>query len=100
MRIAMIRMKGGELEERIHKGVEKEAEVLQAVEELKKGPQKLINGLLEWEEDDRLVYYKEKLHILGDKGLHMDVLKQCHNTPTARYLGEHGTLEQVSYYYW
>uniref|UniRef100_A0A0W0FVK7 Integrase catalytic domain-containing protein n=1 Tax=Moniliophthora roreri TaxID=221103 RepID=A0A0W0FVK7_MONRR len=95
MRIAITRMKGGELEERICKGVEKEAEVLQAVEELKKkGPQRLINGLLEWEEDNRLVYYKGKLYIPVDKGLHTDVLKQCHDAPTAGHLGEHGTLEQ------
>ncbi|ESK81335.1 reverse transcriptase, partial [Moniliophthora roreri MCA 2997] len=96
MRIAITRMKGGELEERICKGVEKEAEVLQAVEELKKkGPQRLINGLLEWEEDNRLVYYKGKLYIPVDKGLHTDVLKQCHDAPTAGHLGEHGTLEQI-----
>uniref|UniRef100_A0A0W0GER4 Putative reverse transcriptase-rnase h-integrase n=1 Tax=Moniliophthora roreri TaxID=221103 RepID=A0A0W0GER4_MONRR len=97
----MTRMKGGELEERIRKGVEKEAEVLQAVEELKKkGPRRLINGLLEWEEDNGLVYYKGKLYISADKGLCTDVLKQCHDAPTAGHLGEHGTLEQVSRYYW
>uniref|UniRef100_A0A0W0F4X9 Putative reverse transcriptase-rnase h-integrase n=1 Tax=Moniliophthora roreri TaxID=221103 RepID=A0A0W0F4X9_MONRR len=101
MRIAMTRMKGGELEERIGKGVEKEAEVLQAVEELKKkGSRRLINRLLEWEEDNGLVYYKGKLYIPTDKGLHAEVLKQCHNAPTAGHLGEHGTLEQVSRYYW
>uniref|UniRef100_A0A0W0FTJ2 Putative reverse transcriptase-rnase h-integrase n=1 Tax=Moniliophthora roreri TaxID=221103 RepID=A0A0W0FTJ2_MONRR len=101
MRIAITRMKGGELEERIRKGVEKEAEVLQAVEELKKkGPRRLINGLLEWEEDNGLVYYKGKLYIPADKGLCTDVLKQCHDAPTAGHLGEHGTLEQVNRYYW
>uniref|UniRef100_A0A0W0GEU5 Putative pro-pol protein n=1 Tax=Moniliophthora roreri TaxID=221103 RepID=A0A0W0GEU5_MONRR len=83
MRIAMTRMKGGELEERIRKGVEKEVEVLQA-----------------WEEDNGLVYYKGKLYIPADKGLCTDVLKQCHDAPTARHLGEHGTLEQVNRYYW
>ncbi|ESK81242.1 pro-pol protein [Moniliophthora roreri MCA 2997] len=83
MRIAMTRMKGGELEERICKGVEKEAEVLQA-----------------WEEDNGLVYYKGKLYISADKRLCTDVLKQCHDAPTAGHLGEHGTLEQVNYYYW
>ncbi|EEB88901.1 hypothetical protein MPER_13072, partial [Moniliophthora perniciosa FA553] len=101
MRIAVARVQGGELEDRIRRGVEKEAEVLQAVEELKKkGPRRLINGLLEWEEDAGLVYYRGKLYIPGDKGLRTDVLKQCHDAPTAGHLGEHGTLEQVSRYYW
>ncbi|EEB89418.1 hypothetical protein MPER_12483, partial [Moniliophthora perniciosa FA553] len=36
MRIAVAKVQGGQLEDRIRKGVEKEAEVLQAVEELKK----------------------------------------------------------------
>uniref|UniRef100_A0A0W0FYW7 Putative DNA/RNA polymerase n=1 Tax=Moniliophthora roreri TaxID=221103 RepID=A0A0W0FYW7_MONRR len=96
MQIAVARVKGGELENRICEGVEKEVEVLQAVEELKKkGPQRLINGLLEWEEEDGLVYYKGKLYIPGDKGLRTDVLKQCYDAPTVGHLGEHRTLEQV-----
>uniref|UniRef100_A0A0W0GF46 Reverse transcriptase-rnase h-integrase n=1 Tax=Moniliophthora roreri TaxID=221103 RepID=A0A0W0GF46_MONRR len=50
--------------------------------------------LEEWEEEDGLVYYKEKLYVPEDKGLHTNVLKQCHDVPTAGHLGEHGTLEQ------
>ncbi|ESK80943.1 pol-like protein [Moniliophthora roreri MCA 2997] len=101
MRIDVARVKGRELEERICKGAEEEAEVLQAVEELKKrGSQRLINGLLEWEKDNGLVYYKEKLYISGDKRLCTDMLKQCYDALIAGHLGEHGTLEQVSCYYW
>ncbi|ESK86669.1 pro-pol protein, partial [Moniliophthora roreri MCA 2997] len=77
MSVTAARMKGKELEGRICKGVEKEAEVLQTVEELKKGLQRLVNRLLEWEEDDRLVYYKGKLYIPADKQID-HVVSSCH----------------------
>lgn len=46
------------VEEQIHKCSEKEAEVVFALEKMKRTePWKLTNRAAEWEESDRLVYY-------------------------------------------
>lgn len=66
----------------------------------KKGPRRLVNGVLEWEEQDGLLYYKGKLYIPNDKELRGQIIKTCHNAPTAGHPGKHGTLELVTRHYW
>jgi hypothetical protein len=89
------------LTERIRNGVRKEAMVLAALDELRKrGPRKLTDGTLEWEELDGLVYYRGRLYVPDDKGLRQEVVHQCHDAPTAGHHGRDGTLELVSRHYW
>jgi hypothetical protein len=77
-----------------------EVEVTQALEVLcKKGPRRLVNNLLEWEELDGLLYYKEKLYIPNNKELRAKIIKTCHNTPTIGHPSKHRTLELVLRHY-
>jgi hypothetical protein len=88
------------LEQKIRDCSDCEVEVAQALEVLrKKGPRKLVNNLLEWEELDGLLYYKGKLYILNNKELHAEIIKTCHDTPTTGHPGKHGMLELVSRHY-
>ena len=89
------------LENRIRDCTHRETEVAQALTTLrKKGPRRLLNGLLEWEEQDRLLYYKGKLYIPADKELRGEIVKTCHDTPTTGHPGKHGTLKLVQRFYW
>jgi hypothetical protein len=75
--------------------------VAEALKSLKaKGPRRLLNGLLEWEEQDGLVYYKGKLYIPNNKELRGNIVKSCHDSSAAGHPGKHGTLELVSRLYW
>ena len=55
------------LEGRIREVWEREAEVLEALEQLKKDSlKKLANGLPEWQEDNGLVYHRGRVYIPND----------------------------------
>ena len=87
------------LEKRIRECSKREAEVAQALEVLqKKGPRRLAHGVLEWENLDGLLYYKGKLYIPNDNELRGEVVKTCHDSPTAGHPGKHGTIELVQRY--
>jgi hypothetical protein len=89
------------LEQKIRDCSNREVKVAQALEVLrKKGPCRLVNNLLEWEELDGLLYYKGKLYIPNNKRLHAEIIKTCHDTPTTGHPGKHRTLELVSRHYW
>ena len=89
------------LEQRIRDCTEREQEVVQALKTLQsKGPRRMVNGILEWEEQDGLLYYRGKLYIPDNKELRNKIIKLCHDTPTAGHLGKHATLELVSLHYW
>ena len=40
----------------------------------KKGPRKLVNGLVEWEEHDGLLYYQGKLYVPNQAELRNKVI--------------------------
>ena len=89
------------MEGRIREASEREAEVLVALEQLKKeGLKKLANGLPEWQEDDGLVYHRGRVYVPDDLELQQAVLKQCHDDPTAGHPSVHGTYDLVSSNYW
>jgi transposase InsO family protein len=89
------------LEQKIRDCSNREVKVAQALEVLrKKGPRRLVNNLLEWEELDGLLYYKEKLYIPNNKELRAEIIKTCHNTPTTGHPSKYGMLELVSRHYW
>lgn len=89
------------LEDRIRKASEREAVVLEGLQKLKNhGPKKLVNGLVEWKEEEGLVYYKGRIYIPPDKELRKEVVKQCHDAPTAGHPGVHSTLELLSRHFW
>ena len=99
--LAATSTQGDSLEQQIRDCTQRETEIVQALATLKaKGPRRLVNGLLEWEENDGLLYYKGKLYIPNDKNLRNEVIHQCHDSITTGHPGKHGTLELVSRLYW
>ena len=89
------------MEDWIQQASQREAEVLEGLKALKKDSLKrLANGLADWEEDSGLVYYQGQLYVLPEDGLRTEVLRQCHDHPTAGHPGLHGTLNIVSTHFW
>ena len=89
------------LEDRIRQASSREAEVLEGLAQLRKGgPRRLANGLPEWEEKEGLVYHKGRVYVPADESLRKDVVKQCHDDPTAGHPGIHSTLELVDRHFW
>jgi len=89
------------LEDKIWNASQREAQVLEGLEELKKrGLQRLVNGTAEWEEDNGLVYHWGRVYVPPDNGLRTEVLQQCHDNPSAGHPGLHSTLDLVSTHFW
>lgn len=89
------------VKERIREYSEKEAEVVSALEKMKQmKPRKLANRAAEWEESDRLVYYRGKLYVPNNLEICREILKQCHNSVTIGHPGRNLTLELVERHYW
>jgi hypothetical protein len=79
----------------------REAEVIKGLKSLEKhAPHALTDGTMLWEEEDGLVFYREKLYISNDRTLHKDIVQSCHDAPLAGYAGKNGTLELVQRQYW
>jgi hypothetical protein len=80
---------------------QKDAEVLEGLNDLKsKGLCKMLDGTFKWEEEEGLVYFRRKLYIPQDTALRQDIVKSCHDAPTAGHPGQSQTLELVSRHYW
>jgi hypothetical protein len=60
----------------------------------------MLDGTFEWEEEDGLMYFCGKLYIPPDAALRRDIVKSCHNAPTAGHPGQSRTLKLVSHHYW
>jgi hypothetical protein len=89
------------LEKRIKDCLDCKSSMAEALKSLKaKGLRRLLNSLLEWEEQNGLVYYKGKLYIPNNKELHGNIIKSCHDSPATGHPGKHSTLELVSCLYW
>ena len=89
------------LEEDIHKAVDLDSEVVLTLWLLKEqGPQRLTQGLIEWEECDGLIFYRGRVYIPKSLELWRRVVQLCHDSPTTGHPGCHGTQELVSRLYW
>jgi hypothetical protein len=89
------------LEDRIRKASERESEVVKALEDLRNhGPRRLVNGLVEWEEEDGLVYYRGRVYVPDAPELRIDVVKQYHDHPTTGHPGIHETLLKLDDQFW
>jgi hypothetical protein len=75
--------------------------IAEALKSLKaKEPYQLLNSLLKWEEQDRLIYYKEKIYIPNNKELCGNIVKFCHNFSATEHPSKHSALALVSHLYW
>ncbi|PIL23032.1 hypothetical protein GSI_14339 [Ganoderma sinense ZZ0214-1] len=76
------------LEREIREATEKEPEVTWALKVLKeRGPRKLANGLLEWEEREGLIYHRGRIYIPPDRDLRKRIVSLCHDAVTAGHPG-------------
>ena len=54
-----------------------------------------------WELEDGLIYYKNRLFILSNEDLLMEIAKGCHDSKVARHSGEEKTIELLARnFYW
>jgi hypothetical protein len=76
------------LEDQIRRTSQKDAAVLEGLNDLKsKGLCKMLDGTFKWEEEDGLMYFHGKLYIPPDVALCWNIVKSCHNAPTAGHPG-------------
>jgi hypothetical protein len=59
-----------------------------------------VDGTVEWEEKDGLVWYKGRVYIPADDKIRCNVVHSCHDTMLVGHPGEQGTLKLVSRHYW
>jgi hypothetical protein len=64
------------------------------------GSRKLLDGTLEWEEVDGLIFYRGRLYIPDQLDLRREILRRCHDAPAAGHPGQHQTMEEVHCHYW
>jgi hypothetical protein len=89
------------LEDQILCASQKDAEVLEELNDLKfKGFCKMLDDTFKWEEEDSLIYFCGKLYIPPDTALRQNIVKSCHDVPTAKHPGQSQTLKLVSRHYW
>ena len=89
------------IEDQIRQASQREAQVLEGLQELKQnGLERLANGIAEWEEDNGLVYHRGRVYVPPDNALQIKVLQQCHDNPSAGHPGVHSTLDLVSTHFW
>jgi hypothetical protein len=89
------------LEQDIRNAVDRDPQVIDAIQLLKKqGPNQLAQGLTDWEERDGLIFYKGRVYVPKDPNLRAKIVSLCHNSPSAGHPGRRGTLELVNRFYW
>jgi hypothetical protein len=84
----------------IRECTEREPEVMQALENLKKAPVQLRRGLEEWNTEDGLVMFRGLVYVPNNKKIRRKILELFHDSPAAGYPGRAKTLELVSRNYW
>jgi len=85
--------------EKIKKARGKDEEVVRVVEEIKKAGVKNLKGE-EWKIEEDLVLKKEKVYVLKDKELRMEIVWLHHDTPVTGHGGRWKMTELVMKNYW
>ena len=78
---------------------DKDEEVIKAVEEMKKVGVKTLRDE-EWQIEEGLVLKKEKVYVLKDEKLRVEIIQLHHDTPIAGHGGQWKTVELVTQNYW
>ena len=88
-----------DLLEKIKKARSKDEDIVRIVEEMKKMRVKKLRGN-EWKIEGDLVLKKEKVYVLKDKELRVEIIQLHHDVPAARHGGRWKTVELVMRNYW
>ena len=73
--------------------------VVKAVAEMRKSGEKRLKGQ-EWEEEQGLVLYREKVYVPKDGELCRRLVHSHHDTPVAGHCGQWKMWELISRNYW
>ena len=85
--------------EKIKKSEARDDEVIKTVEEMMKARVKVLRNEEQQIEDD-LVLKEEKVYILRDEKLRLEIIQLHHNTLIVRHEGQWKTVELVTRNYW
>ena len=88
-----------EIVEKIRKARSKDKDVVRVVEEMKKVGVKELRGN-EWKIEGDLVLKKEKIYMLKDEELRVEVIQLHHDVPAVGHEGRWKTVELVMRNYW
>jgi hypothetical protein len=90
-----------EIKERIKESKEWDDEVIEAFDIIKEnGPRSLLKGLQEWNLDNGLILFRDKIYIPKDNQLRREVVQSCHNPIAMGHPGQYKTLEIVQRNFW
>ena len=81
--------------EKIRKLEAKDDEVINSVEEMKKVGVKMLRDE-EWREEDGLMLKEEKVYMLKDKVLRVEIIRLHYDTPMGGHRGQWKTAEMVA----
>ena len=88
-----------ELVEKIKKARSKDENVVRVVEEMKKAGIKELRGN-EWRVEGDLVLKEEKVYILKDEELRVEIIRLHHDVPAVGHGGRWKMVELVTRNYW
>ena len=88
-----------ELVEKIKKARSKDKDVVRVVEEMKKAGVKELQGN-EWKIEGELVLKEEKIYVLKDEELRVEIIRLHHDVLAAGHGGRWKTVELVTRNYW
>src|SRR6201992_2752344 len=97
---AMTTLEGEEVDlmERVRNCLDRDERVVKAFKELGPGGGDLRGE--EWAEEDGIVTYEGKVYVPPDKQLCHDIVRQCHDLPSAGHPGRWKTVKLVQHHFW
>ena len=84
---------------KIKEARDKDEEIIKVVEEMKKAGVKMLRDE-KWKIEERLVLKEERVYILKDEKLRMEIIWLHHDTLIAGHGGQWKTVELVTRNYW
>ena len=84
---------------KIKEARDRDEEVIKVVEEMKKAGVKTLRDE-EWQIEEGLVLKEERVYILKDEKLRVEIIWLHHDTPMAGHGGQWKTIELVTRNYW
>ena len=90
---------GEEIVKKINEARDKGEEVIKAVEEMKKVGVKMLRNE-EWQVEEGLVLKEERVYVLKDEKLRMEIIRLYHDILITGHRGQWKTVELVTRNYW
>jgi Integrase zinc binding domain len=94
-----------ELQKKIANAKNMDYDTAKAIKELlEQGPREAKKDLIDWEVEEfkgeNILFYKEKNYVPIDAELYREIVRRCHDHPTAGHPGELQTCNVIKEHYW